>query len=243
MNQDIPNENSGDMNWKNKLEDNELLSTATLTDKNEAWEKLHDRLHQKPRLIRAVWYWAAAACLLAAMIVSLLTVNKQQAEIVTAINHLPPSETNKTVAQQQLAVKENILSTVTANTKTAVIQTGHSINNKKINSDTGSLKLITALTKVTEQKDTAVKTITLLPVQIPVMETKNIASVTEKKKLKVVHINELGDPIPATFLRRIPDDYSVIQFRLINQQVYSNPPVPSGSFGFNTSKSKNTSPN
>lgn len=243
MEQDISGENLNNMHWKNKLEDVEHLSTATLQDKNAAWEKLHSRLHQPPRRIKAIRYWAAAACLVIAIIVPLLTANKKQPGIVSNTNSLLPPATSKAAAEQRLPVKENVLTVVPANTKTVTIQTDQSINNKKINSGIASVKSATPSTMIIEQKDTPVRTIIILPVQIPVTEITTSVAVSEKKKLKVVHINELGDPVFETRNIAYPDDYGVIQFKLINQQVYNSSPVSVNSVGFNISKSKNVSSN
>ena len=75
------------------------------------------------------------------------------------------------------------------------------------------------------------------------METTTAVAVREKKKLKVVHLNELGDPVSEPRNRLLPDDYGLIQFKLINQQVYTSSPAPSNSTGFNILQSKNVSSN
>ncbi len=244
MDQDMLNENPNNRNWKDKLEDVEHLSTVTLQDKNAAWEKLHSRLHQKPHRNRAVWYWTAAACLLIAIIVPLITANKKQAEIVT--NNTVPVSPGKATAQQQLPVNKNVPTVVPAdnNNKTVTIQTDQPINHKKINSGIGTVKSVMAPVVFIEQKDIpAVQNIAILPVQIPVTETTTAVVLPAKKKLKVVHINELGDPVLEPRNTMHPDDYGVIQFKLINQQVYTSSPLPSNSIGFNISKSKNVPSN
>jgi hypothetical protein len=244
MDQDMLNENLNNMSWKNKLEDVDSLSSATLTNKNATWEKLHARLHQQPRRTRAVWYWAAAACLLTAVIVPLITTNKKQPEIVT--NNTVPVSTNKATAQQQLPVNENVPTVVPAdnNNKTVTIQTDQPINYKKINSGIAPVKSTIDPGVFIEQEDIpATTTISITPVQIPVTETTTTVVVSEKKKLKVVHINELGDPVSEPRTRLHPDDYGVIQFKLIDQQVYTSSPAPSSSTGFNILKSKNVPSN
>ncbi|HZE83138.1 MAG TPA: hypothetical protein VE035_02470 [Puia sp.] len=50
--------------WINKLEDPDPPAAEPWTGKNAAWEKLYSRLHEKPRRRIPSWYWAAAACLL-----------------------------------------------------------------------------------------------------------------------------------------------------------------------------------
>lgn len=50
--------------WKNKL--NGLVTNAGETglDKQTAWNKLHERLQEKPSNKKIYWYWLAAACVL-----------------------------------------------------------------------------------------------------------------------------------------------------------------------------------
>ena len=67
--------------WKNKLEGLTGLPGETALDKNAAWEKLHSRLQENPRKKKAVWYWAAA-CLLAALSIPLMMVNKKENIVV-----------------------------------------------------------------------------------------------------------------------------------------------------------------
>jgi hypothetical protein len=243
MDQDMLNENLNNRSWKNKLEDAEDLSMIILQDKNAAWEKLHSRLHQPPRRIKAIWYWAAAACLLIAMLVPMLTANKKQPEIMT--NNLKQAVINKTEVQQQIVLTENKLNTaLPENTgKTITVQTDHPLNNKKIKPFVIPVKPNIDLI-VSEQKNiSAEQNIVLLPVQIPVTAITTSVAVTERKKLKVVHINELGDPVLEPHTRMLPDDYGVIQFKLIDQQVYTTSPASSFSTSSNILKSKNVPSN
>ena len=69
-----------------------------------------------------------------------------------------------------------------------------------------------------------------------------VAILPEKKKLKVVHINELSDPIAELpGITRYAERHS-FQLKLINQEVYSSPPS-SGNTGFNIFKTKNAPSN
>ena len=47
--------------WKDKLEQLEHLPDEPAFDKTTAWEKLQNRLQQKPGKKKAMWYWMAAA--------------------------------------------------------------------------------------------------------------------------------------------------------------------------------------
>jgi hypothetical protein len=54
--------------WSRRLEEPGALPGAGLTDKEAAWDKLYDRLRETPRRRTLPWLWAAAACLLLALI-------------------------------------------------------------------------------------------------------------------------------------------------------------------------------
>jgi hypothetical protein len=66
-----PNERSlpaAGAGWSSRLEEPGALPGVGLTDKEAAWDKLYDRLRETPRRRTLPWLWAAAACLLLALI-------------------------------------------------------------------------------------------------------------------------------------------------------------------------------
>jgi len=85
--------------WKNKLEGLTGLPGEDAADNNTAWQKLQDRLQQKPRRRKAIWYWAAA-CLLLACIIPLMIANKKQDIVVKG----DPQHQNKIVPALTLPV-------------------------------------------------------------------------------------------------------------------------------------------
>lgn len=54
--------------WRHRLEEPGALPGAGLTDKEAAWDKLYERLGETPRRKTLPWLWAAAACLLLALV-------------------------------------------------------------------------------------------------------------------------------------------------------------------------------
>lgn len=54
--------------WRHRLEEPGALPGAGLTDKEAAWDKLYERLGETPRRKALPWLWAAAACLLLALV-------------------------------------------------------------------------------------------------------------------------------------------------------------------------------
>ena len=240
MDQDMLNENLNNRSWKNKLEDVEHLSIDTLQDKNTAWEKLHSRLHKQPRSTMFAWYWIAAAYLLAVLIAPVFISNKKLVETAAGrklLNTPAKTETQMSTVKKNTAPFADIIS----NKKNVKGQPG-TIVHQKISSDKLPVKKIQIEAVLLQEKLTAiVPSIQIQPLQIPLTNKLVAAINTEKKKMKVVHINELGTPLPELRSRTATDDYSVIQFNLVNQRVYSKPPAGAGSTRFGPLKSKNIS--
>ena len=231
-----------DFHWKNKLEDVEALPGETF-NKEAAWEKLHNRLQKKPGNKKVLWYWAAAACLLLALIIPWIFLAGKKESLVEKDNLVqkqihPPSSQFLTEDNKNASP---VISTQTTEKKLAALSVEKSI---KINSPLNYNKKIqfeitrdkkemeeSIAQKITNnarvQVDTAISIVAILP---------------EKKKLKVVHINELGDPIMETPNITKSYEHRSFQVKLINQEVYTNPPS-SGNTGFNIFKTKPTPSN
>lgn len=233
MEQHTTNEKAGS-NWKEKMEDAVALSAYGLHDKNAAWEKLHDRMHVPVKKKKAGWFWLAAACLVGLMSGAFLLMNKKQP--VTTVINKPATKAvddTKVIAQQNnpAPVKEEerqVVMPVATVTKAPA---------KK------QLKKIVAepiASVEVKTEDSVLITASYIPpthITAPVSLTVN--NTPEKKKLKVVHVNELGTPLPELRSRVANDDYSVIQFNIINQQLFNTvPTIPSTS---KPSKQKNIS--
>jgi len=70
-----------------------------------------------------------------------------------------------------------------------------------------------------------------------------IAAAPVKKKLKVVHINELGEPVSEAPNTARYYEHRPLQFRFINQQVYTSSSLPLNSTGFTIFKTKSVPSN
>ena len=83
----MSNGNRNSAGWKSKLDELETLPGELMPDKNAAWDKLHSRLATKRNNNKkAVWYWAAAACILFALMIPMFVTNKKEAPLTgTAI--------------------------------------------------------------------------------------------------------------------------------------------------------------
>ena len=78
---------------------------------------------------------------------------------------------------------------------------------------------------------------------IAVTNVKPASALLPAKKLKVVHINELGESIPDTYPMVRMEDTRTTRLRFINQEIFSNAGSGAMGSGFNIFKSKNTPTN
>ena len=238
----MSNENLNDFHWKNKLEDVSNLSGETLTDKNAAWEKLHSRLRQNPRHIGPAWYWAAAACLLLAILVPLMTANKKQDSLVE--NSPAQIQSKKATVPEILPSKENavvdISSSLIENKKT--INQGIQTRSSKSSANNIVKKEETVSANFNDQKYIQLEPAISLPPVIDSPVETTLAVSPFKKKLRVVHINELGDPGEETLNIARYYERRSFQVKLINQEVYTSSSRSSNNTGFKIFKTR-TPPN
>lgn len=172
--------------WKNKLESLERLSAQPL-DKSKAWDKLYNRLQEKPRRKNVLVYWiAAAACLLFGFML-IRFINNREIDLKPG-DHLTKKQeqpNNDVQADRQLinpAIQEIPQSTEIRKPVIAI---------KKENKPLKIIKVPIEL-PIIRQEDTVSKNIQLAvnqPEQLPSM---NLPPQTKKKQIRVVHINELG---------------------------------------------------
>ncbi len=237
MEQGMQNNNQNNMHWKTTLEDDTAFAPGELADTGAAWEKLYNRMHQ-PQRKKKIWYWAAAASLLIAVLFTLVFSVKQQTNNIT-VNSVPAKQTEKKVqnisSQQELDTRlPGQKAMVKTNTKQAGINTvKYEKQTKKdiipspaVNGNRTTIETVTSLPA--EKKEDYRK-----PVSIP------LVAVKQKAKLKVVHVNELGENNEDKN-NKPGGDYSVIQFGVKSQPVNNNT-TSTGKIGLNISTSK-TSP-
>lgn len=200
--------------WKNKLETLDSLQEETF-DKAAAWEKLDERLNEKHPGKKAAWYWAAAACLVLAFFTTrLLRINREIPMLKNDIQakskikfSTDTSFTNSAVAISQLAraQKRPIITDKVKNKKKEVSLTNKIAVDELVVIDTDAKVLLEQENNRSYKPDT-IAIVAALPV---------------KKKLQVVHINELEKPMeePTPFVRNsvIP----VFQREPVNGNVFS----------------------
>ena len=207
--------------WKSKLEQLDSLQEESIRDKNISWEKLHDRLHENPRRNKIAWYWAAACLLLLAAFPLLLKKSSNGPvvkDIVQQKQIFTPVAPVKTINEDQLLhisskpvpEKEIILHTAKS--------TRYSNKKNKINWP-DAIMTIAIKPAVTEQ----------VIVHIPDTVVAFTAVVPARKKLPVVHINELGKQEQGNARFASRSQWPSFQIRFLNQDNYSRTSLPAGS--------------
>lgn len=222
-------------NWKSKLDNLDSLPGEIMPDKNSVWEKLYARLGGKKRNRKAIWYWSAAACILFALMIPLLFFNNNNNQVSmtqtqknnTESDSYPIKNSSKKVIDKKDSTQIFYSSTVINNReKTEAVSTkknNKNIYEREINllrvPDTASTQniLVETLSNALSKIDTFSSLATSIPI---------------RKKLKVVHINELGDPVE-TFpdIIRKTDKHS-FEFKIADQGIYINPAIASNTSGF-----------
>lgn len=179
-------------NWKQKLEELDYIPGADF-NKKASWEKLQNRMQPKQNTSGKKWHWLAAACLL--LIAGTLFL----------VNTAP--DTNISVSQNQDSIHkpgENITADKDADQKPAITitQTATDAGETKKQSP---VKIKNEIKNNTWSEAAVIPEIIITEQEQPVAEIKKIilsspdstttASVimpAVQKKLRLVHINELG---------------------------------------------------
>ncbi len=223
MEYNMSNENRSNIQpWKSKLEDLKALPDHRL-DKEAAWDKLYAKINDKPPAKKIGWYWIAAACLVFALIVSIFFINNSGQEFTASgTKTKSPGINNKVV--RSIHQKDNPKKAgeivASKNEITVVKKT-----NSKIIKTPGSKRFIQLrVPGAVSQEEIVFKTSDnyIHPVNVsPSLQ----APKPEKKKLRVVHLNELGEPPEemAGVEHNVSTHYFQIKFA--NQEVYTSPPV------------------
>ncbi len=188
------NEGQNDLSqWKDKLEDLTSLPPGEMMDKNAAWKKLYDRLRDKPRNRKLIWYWAAAACLLLAFLLPVV-ISRWNANNVPDTSFRQSKKESESVSHTIPVQAATNVETV-RNIAVEKRRTGNVIK-KTNNNDLLVDHLII--------KDTNSKAYTINPAMVhsgtianPVLPVDTALFITAttpaKKKFHVIHINEVED--------------------------------------------------
>ncbi len=208
--------------WKNKLEEFKKIPEP-LFDKGASWEKLYEKLNEKHPAKKTDWYWMAAAFLVFALIISLFFINNKPdkttaSEIKTTSPNIA-NDANKTAGKKDEVEKASTIisskNEIVANKKT---------NNKTIKTVPVKPFLKLRLTDTVSEQSLAIKPggnfINPVNTSPDLVKAK-----PAKKKLKVVHVKELGDPAEGSTAIEGNVSTYYFQIRFANQEVYTSPAV------------------
>lgn len=231
MTNEKPNKSS---DWINKLDELESIQGAPF-NKEASWNKLYERLYSKSNKRKAIWYWLAAACLFFALFISLFISHNKENVLVK--NNLRENKNVSPFVQHMPVINKDtspIVSSLLVNKK-LFVHPIHKIDkrNTDIQHDMVSKKI--GENKKEEGIGMGLSSNAVMPVDTAISIVYNSP---EKKKLKVVHINELGDPVSeAPNLARYYEQHS-FQFKFMNQEVYTrfSPAVSKTGFKIFTTK-------
>jgi hypothetical protein len=233
----INEEQNKGFHWKNKLDELENVPGKSF-NKEASWNKLHSRLSGNVGKKKVVWYWAAASILFFVIIfpflVSRTTVEPKVVKIKKpAINH------NEIILKPATDDKNNIVRNDVSVSPEK--ERGIALMNQKTH-----LTIVNAVTKkigISESGGNDLTAQTILNSLQPIDTFSNIAiHLPQKKKLQVVHINELGDPLIAEPAIARNSERHSFQMKFASQEVFINPSVASRISGIITLKTS-TSPN
>lgn len=177
--------------WKNKLEGLTSLHGEAALDKHAAWEKLQERL-QKPHRKKTTWYWAAA-CILLVCIIPLIIENKKENIVVTSN---PPQKQHIITPAIEL---QTLPITVKAPVRVEKIQENNIIKDQPVTALKTQIKQngpVTAIVETTIEKDPVV---TIIPAPGSDTAFTVAGTIPVKKKLSVMHINEVDAPAVQVF--------------------------------------------
>jgi hypothetical protein len=233
----MSNENPGNTSgWRNKVDGLEHLP-GSVFNSDAAWDKLHRRLQGNKSKKKTFLYWSIAACLLLVLMISILNYPKNKPQVS---NKDTVKEQSKKINTPGVKVKE---ADKNENKNNSDIVEGKMIPtlNKPAQRNRRIIKIETA-TKV-RHNDVSINAQEQEPVVKPLQIINNSTTSVfpQKKKLKVVHINELGDPMAEPWdVTRVEDTHS-FRLKFANGEVFSNSPSASKPPGLIILKTKTVS--
>lgn len=221
------NEKQNNSDWINKLDDPGCLAPEEMIDTNAAWQKLHERLREKPKKNKMMWYWAAAACLVIAFSVPLFILKKNEIRLVKNISpqlkneSLPTTAASPTTEKAGLKIA-NDLKIENKKSNLVVIKRTHHLP-----ADAASVKQTFSDAAFESTKPTPQQTTIYTVPQLYNAPPTLAIVLPVKKKMRIVHINDLENASEEQMASSKPDQ---------QQNTFSI------SFGNNNQPMKQTSP-
>lgn len=181
-------------NWKQELEQIELRSSDLSFEKAAAWDKLYDRLEKTESKKRVVWFkWTAVLITISSLftyyILSKSTVKPSEQPII--VNE---SKANESI-QNQLATEPNFSTETVIEKKESLVTKEIEPNAKR----SKELKIVqvsnTEIANIPSAKIDIPNTISIAAPVADTLRNITIVSAPEKKKLRVIHINDYAVPV------------------------------------------------
>lgn len=204
-------------NWKQELEQIELHSSDLSFEKAAAWDKLYDRLEKPESKKKVGWFkWAAAfiaiSSLLTYYIFSKSTVKPSEQPIIV----------NENKARESI---QNPLATETNSSTEPLIEKKEAKVTKQIElttTRTNELKVVqVSSSEIASIPSAAINVPNTMSIAAPVADTLRnitIAASPEKKKLRVIHINDYVVPVKPTSMMVNADNKasSILRFHYLS---------------------------
>ncbi|MEO8111277.1 MAG: hypothetical protein ABI594_14640 [Ginsengibacter sp.] len=232
------NENpNNDLHWKNKLGDLEGLP-GNAFNKEGSWDKLHERLHEKDASRKFVWLYAAAACFLIALLFPWFWPSNKENDLTK--NNIQQNQNQKSNSVESVSIKKDPVKIISS-IAIEKISITKEVKNKKIITVTDHKRLPVENIAAEYKKREFIEP-QKISAKAPLDTHLNItAIVPEKQKLRVVHINELGESQEeASTLVRKTEIHS-FQMKFANQEVFVKSPNSSTKTHFTIFSTKTSS--
>lgn len=179
------------INWKEKLNELDFVPGADF-NKNAAWDKLQKRMQKKNKKPVRKWYWLAAACLMC-LVISFFLMNTPKhtnLPVSQKQNLIPSTENNIAIKKETPLINtEQIKETNTVEIKKPLVFEADKKQHINNNISAGN-ELPETVINQPEQPVAELQTEKLQTIDSSSNTT--AAIIPAKKKLKLVHINELG---------------------------------------------------
>lgn len=209
-------------NWKSQLDELDTWPDGSMPDKNFAFTRLHGRLIGKKPNRRLAWYWTAAACLLILIITPLVFRQGSVAPVSeTAVKSpqpkvFPADVIAVPVQKEPVEIENSSIQTKQGFTGSVINKTNRKIIPAELTNEIRLYDTVSTSNPLTENLNIALK---------PVDTASEVAITLTKKSLKVVHVNELGDPLDVPRDLANKKELHSFQLRLASQEVYNGKPV------------------
>ncbi len=220
----MQNEKNSNWHWKQKLNDADFIPTEARLNKDVAWQKLQQRLH-KPKRKKAILYWAAAACLLPHVIVLLFVFHTKKNNVVNGSVSLIHKSTKALKKETKPLIKDSVI---------AITKLSKKAKNTVIKKNRNNIVVVDTNKEIATNKreDANSNNEPLIAVAPSENMAKTNIAIAVKPKLKVIHINELGEPVedaPIVAHNVYPHSFSM---QIGKEEVYANPAKTKSKNGF-----------